>query len=87
MELQLDRSQEDAIENLRNGSILCGNVGSGKSRTAIAYYFKECGGSLSGTVRGFEDDYIRMTDPVDLYVITTAKKRDDRDWEKSVFRF
>lgn len=87
MDIELDKSQWDAIENLRNGSILCGGVGSGKSRTAIAYYFKECGGSLTGTLRGFEDDYVRMSDPVDLYVITTAKKRDDMEWEKECLPF
>ena len=58
--------QEEAVEKLKNGSILCGGVGSGKSRTGIAYYFiKECGGQL--------DPYSPMTKPKDLYIITTAR--------------
>ena len=80
--------QLDAIERLNNGSILCGGVGSGKSRTAIAYYFcKECGGMLDGTDHGFDDDYVPMTNPKDLYIITTARKRDTKEWEKELLPF
>ena len=39
--------QEKAIEQLRSGSILCGGVGSGKSRTSLGYFLiKECNGDL-----------------------------------------
>ena len=64
-----------ALDRLNNGSILCGDTGSGKSLTALAYYFsKENGGS-------FEDEYIPMKDPPqDLYIITTARKRDTLEW-------
>lgn len=60
---------------MKNGCILCGGVGSGKSRTSLAYYYKENGGEL-GT-----DRYVRMKNPRDLYIITTARKRDDLEWE------
>ena len=67
--------QLDAVDRMRNGCILCGGVGSGKSRTSLAYYYKEQGGIL-GT-----KDYVRMKNPRDLYIITTARKRDTLEWE------
>lgn len=33
--------QKDAVNKMRNGCILNGGVGSGKSRTGLYYYFKE----------------------------------------------
>lgn len=75
MSLQLRDYQIKAVEQMTNGCILCGGVGSGKSRTAIAYYYKENGGSLDS------DTYVKMDDPKDLYIITTARKRDTKEWE------
>lgn len=74
--IKLDGYQLDAIERLHNGSILCGGVGSGKSRTALAYYYKEQGGDL------YSEDYVRMKQPKDLYIITTARKRDTLEWQE-----
>ena len=79
MGLSLYDHQIEAIEKLRNGSILCGGVGTGKSRTAIAYYFlKVCGGNIAINGQGSWGD---MTSPLDLYIITTAKKRDSLEWQ------
>ena len=76
MNIKLDTHQLVAINNLRTGSILNGGVGSGKSRTAIAYYFMEvCKGELEINNRG---QYHIMRKPLDLYIITTARKRDTR---------
>lgn len=75
--------QLDAVKRLKKGSILCGGVGSGKSRTALAYYFMKQGGSID------EDHYEPMDDlnPQDLYIITTARKRDTLEWEGEMLYF
>ena len=67
--------QMAAVKKARNGCIFNGSVGSGKSRTGLFYYFKEQGGWIEGS------NYIPMKDPKDLYIITTAKKRDSLEWE------
>lgn len=88
MSVSLFDYQEEAMNKLTSGCILCGGVGSGKSRTAIAYYFcKECDGVLNGTKLGLESDYIPMKNPKDLYIITTARKRDTKEWEKELLPF
>ena len=73
--------QEDAVNQMKNGCILCGGVGSGKSRTSLAYYFRECGGDWENGV------YKPMTAPKDLYIITTARKRDTKEWEAELSHF
>lgn len=73
--------QLDAVKRMKNGCILCGGVGSGKSRTALAYYYKEQGGILGS------DHYIEMKNPKDLYIITTARKRDTLEWEGELVPF
>lgn len=66
--------QIKAIEQMKNGCILCGDVGSGKSITALSYYYLQNGGDPDSLQGG---DYIPMGDPPkDLYIITTAHKRD-----------
>ena len=73
--MQLYDYQLDAVRRMKNGCILCGGVGSGKSRTALAYYFMKNGGELG-------DEYYPMSDPPqDLIIITTARKRDTLEWE------
>ena len=73
--------QIEAIEKLKNGCILNGGVGSGKSRTGLYYYFKENGGKID------ENDYVPMKNPKDLYIITTARKRDTLEWEQELIHF
>lgn len=79
--IDLYNYQLEAVEKMKNGCILCGGVGSGKSRTSLAYYYKEQGGII-GT-----DDYIPMKNPKDLYIITTARKRDTLEWEEELTYF
>lgn len=81
MAVDLRDYQVDAVERMMNGCILCGGVGSGKSRTSIAYYFKENGGEIGLKTKG------KMTNPKDLYIITTARKRDTKEWEGELAPF
>lgn len=81
MSIQLYDYQLDAVNRMKNGCILCGGVGSGKSRTSLAYYFRECGGGIGS------DTYSPMTKPRDLYIITTARKRDTLEWEGELCPF
>lgn len=81
----LDEEQIAAIDKMFNGCILVADVGVGKSRTAIGYYlFKVCrgGAMLNGKLL-----YSEMALPRDLYIITTAKKRDDHEWLDECSRF
>ncbi len=84
--MELYDYQKKAVSQMKNGCILCGGVGSGKSRTALAYYFFQEGGELLGNVAG--DNYLPMNDPPkDLYIITTARKRDTLEWEGELSPF
>ena len=65
--------QKDAVRRMTNGCILCGGVGSGKSITSLAYFHKLYGGVC--------DPFKPMKNPPDLYIITTARKRDTLEWE------
>ena len=77
--------QREALDRMRNGCILCGGVGSGKSRTALAYYYI-CNGGKKEVLTG--GDYYPMNDPPkDLYIITTARKRDTLEWEDELSHF
>ena len=79
MGISLYKHQQDAIKKMRNGCILCGDVGSGKSRTGLAYYFIQQGGKL--------EPYEKMNNPKKLYIITTARKRDEKEWEGELVPF
>ena len=79
--VQLDSDQIVALNKLKSGCILNGDTGSGKSRVSLAYYYKLYGGQLN------TNTYIRMIQPCDLYIITTAKKRDDLEWESELIHF
>ena len=75
----LYEDQQDAVNKMKNGCILCGGVGSGKSRTGLAYYFLRNGGDLNDIPNS------KVKRP--LYIITTARKRDTNEWEKELLPF
>ena len=66
--VELQPHQQKAVDQLTDGKVLYGGVGSGKTHTALAYYLKHHSDK-------------------DLYVITTARKRDDLDWQKTAAQF
>ena len=76
--------QLDAIKRLRTGCILNGGVGSGKSLTSLGYYYLQNGGEMSALQGG---EYIPMKNPKDLYIITTARKRDTLEWDGEITHF
>jgi len=85
MGIELDAHQIEAVNKLGNGKILCGVVGSGKSRCALAYYFcRECQGKVRLNGKG---RYVKPKKPKPLYIITTARKRDTFEWEKECLPF
>lgn len=75
----LREHQKQALKQMKNGCILCGGVGSGKSITSIAYYFLEAGGSIEP----FRFPKVMK----DLYIITTARKRDTFEWDDELVHF
>lgn len=85
MVVNLYPHQIDAVRELKNGSVLRGGVGTGKSRTALAYFlFKVCLGEvpINGT-----STYRPLERPRDLYIISTAKKRDNLEWSREAADF
>ena len=85
MPISLYEHQKEAIDKLHSGSVLRGGVGSGKSITAVAYfYLKECKGKIKINDEG---GFAPMKNPKDLYIITTAAKRDTLDWERECAKF
>lgn len=69
--VELFEHQKEALNKLHSGSILCGGVGSGKSITSIAWYW----------------DKIFQEKQCDLYIITTARKRDTMEWHHECSKF
>lgn len=77
--IELYPHQFKAVKQMKNGCILCGGVGTGKSRTGLAYYAITNGMELNA-----EESCVggALRSPRALYIITTAKKRDSHEWEE-----
>ena len=78
--LMLEPEQQDAVARMHNGCVLCGGTGSGKSITGIAYY-------ISRMCEGKWGSSPRMKRPKNLYIITTAMKRDRYEWDGDLSLF
>jgi hypothetical protein len=83
--VELYSHQIDAIRRMHNGCILCGGVGTGKSRTSLAYVYS-CALEGNLKINGY-GTWTPPRKPRDLYVITTAKKRDSFEWEREMVPF
>ena len=74
--------QQAAVNKMHNGCILCGDVGSGKSRTSLAYY------CLQQNPTGDTISFLKTHPKIeDLYIITTARKRDTFEWDSELANF
>ena len=79
MNIRLFPHQQEALGKLDSGSILCGGVGSGKSITSLAFFITH---ELHGMISP-----VRFKQTKDLYIITTARKRDTGEWQEELDRF
>lgn len=75
MSVELRPHQIKAVEELEDGKVLVGGVGTGKTITSLVYFYvKVLGGEVG--------DFGSIELPIDLYVFTTARKRDELDWQE-----
>lgn len=82
--------QRKAVDKLHNGSILCGGVGTGKSRTSIGWFLEDQCYKIPEDAEDWEDIHPWSDPPfipANLYIITTAKKRDTKEWEGDMLPF
>ena len=72
---KLRPGQVEAIENMHNGCILCGDVGSGKSRTALAYYYQQMDGNI------YADEILFA---IRIHPLTPGNCLDEEDMKKLI---
>lgn len=81
--MELYPHQLEALKKMHNGCILCAGVGTGKSMTSLAYFMLNVsGGKYSKEGVYTPPKYVRQ-----LIIITTAKKRDSKEWERELNRW
>ena len=83
--MELYEHQVEGLKKLKNGSVLVGGTGSGKSRVALAYYYTRV---LDGKLKiNGDGEFKEPTKKVNLYIITPAVKRDNKEWEDELSHF
>ena len=87
MKIEMGTHQVEALDRIRNGCIVHGGTGSGKSRTSLAYYYTKFGGRIKVIDEVWVELVGKMHRPKDLYIITTAQKRDKLEWEGEMTPF
>lgn len=87
MDLDMDVTfmphQQEAIDKLESGKILCGGVGTGKSITALGYFYTV----VCEAIKWSDGRWGPMKYQTQLYIITTARKRDTKEWEAECAHF
>lgn len=78
--MKIGEHQKLAVKKLKTGSILVGGVGTGKSRASLLYFYTRV---LNGKV----NPIVEPTRFKDLYIITTARKRDTKEWSMECYFF
>lgn len=84
MTRRLTESQMQAVGLLDTGKILIGRVGSGKSTVSLGYVFRKWGGKSPVLL---DETWEFPVNATDLYIITTAKKRDSLEWESEALHY
>lgn len=90
MAIKLKDNQLEAIRKMKPGCILCGDTGSGKSLTSIAYYLKYCGFDIKDIEHVLMENINRDSlyyNLIPLYIITTPAKRDKYEWDMELAKF
>lgn len=88
--LELGEHQIRAVKEMHNGCCVRGGVGTGKSRVALFYYWTQVS---QGSVRvNGKGNWGPARKTIPLYIITTAKKRDDSykrdlEWAEELSEF
>lgn len=79
--MELMDHQEEVIGQIASGKILLGGTGWGKSATILGWITKTYGKNY------YDNQLQQKVRSKDIFVITTAKKRDSGDWEHEAAKF
>lgn len=84
--VNLRQFQHECVQALRSGKVLAAGVGAGKSIMALYWYVTKCCTVRTSHNANGELFQIMPGSP-DLVIITTAKKRDNHEWDDELYRY